>query len=170
MLGTFKRRRLFKKLNQLCEAHQPQGVRELNRIGFIVDLKLLNRPDYKESLMKAFGVKEEETEIIVLPLLKNAKSEPGGDRIFTTKQISVGGNVKAGSDAEDFLSDSFDLLVSYYVHTPPEVLLLSAAAKAKLKVGFAAEENFVNDLSVDINPEDVVEFAKEVKKYLPKLN
>ena len=70
----------------------------------------------------------------------------------------------------EFLSEEFDLLISYYDEENPFLMLLTHRSKAKFKVGFSAVDNRLNHFLLNIGLEDYKVFTSELFRYLKILN
>ena len=85
---------------------------------------------------------------------------------FDGKNLGWNANFKTGSKEQLFQEMEYDLLLNYFTNPVPELFILSASAKARLKVGFPLEEKRLNDLEIAVDPKNHQLFVKELKKYL----
>ncbi len=84
---------------------------------------------------------------------------------YNDKSFGVNGVVKSRS-LQEFIDKDYDVLISFYAENKIELNYVSAASKAKLKVGFAEVDNRINDLIIGATVNNPNLFIKELKKYL----
>ena len=71
---------------------------------------------------------------------------------------------------QEFIDSEFDALISYYKNDNLELNYATACSKAFFKIGLSNYDQNLNDFIIDINPNFVDIFGKELKKYLKGLN
>lgn len=169
MLGHLKSKIARKKYLRLQKEHRSKAITKLQKVGVIVDLDMFEKLSETQKLVQAFNTEGGMVEVIGFS--NNAKKREAFEGLtFKINQLTLSGDFKTESDAEKFQQKPYDLLVNYFVEASPQLLLLSAAAEANLRVGFPSESNPINDLNIDVMPSEISRFAAEVKKYLPLIN
>lgn len=88
---------------------------------------------------------------------------------FDSKVLNYRGEFNQ-KEINDFISDEFDLLISYYTVEKPFLLLLTHKSKAKFKVGFSTIDKRLNHLLINIAVENYKGFVQELFRYLKILN
>ncbi len=76
----------------------------------------------------------------------------------------------SNSEVKDFISQKFDLLISYYDTEKPALLLVTHSSRARFKVGFASIDKKLNHFMIDTAAENYQVFVGELFKYLKILN
>ena len=91
------------------------------------------------------------------------------DSYFEAKDFGWNGVIK-NLDLQEFIDSDFDALISYYKNDNLELNYATACSKAFFKIGLSNYDQNLNDFIIDINPNFVDIFGKELKKYLKGLN
>lgn len=144
---------------------------KLHRLGILVDAR--NKYDISliEEMANAIGVETKELQIMSFKDVKASIEGKDFSQInyFDDKMISFKGNVNS-KPLNDFIQDTFDVLINFYHEDHTVLNLVAASSKAKFKVGFTSVDNRINDLVIGtpINNTDL--FIHELKKYLKILN
>jgi hypothetical protein len=71
---------------------------------------------------------------------------------------------------KDFISEKFDLLISYYDVEKAILLTITHNSEAQFKVGFSAIDKRLNHLMINTNAENYKVFVHELFRYLRILN
>ncbi len=144
--------------------HRPKAVRQIDKLGVILDEEVLNKIAY-DQLKKAFSSLGKKVEIILF----SDKAEEG---VLSFKRSDLGwkGVFKPESAAAKFQQEQFDVLVNYFETPQPELILLGVSTSAKIKVGFSQQDKKLNDLQINVSATEVDLFIKELKKYLAIIN
>lgn len=165
MLQLFKNRYKRKQFEKDCCNHSPKSTDAVRNVGIIVTDSALNKDKWND-LKNRFKLGKAEVTLIGF-----GEERIGNDFYqFHKNQIDWKGRFKENSDAAKFSQNQFDVLINYYHEPMADLLLLSAATKAPLKIGFYHEQNPVNDLNIMLNPIEIDRFVEEVKKYLALIN
>ena len=72
-------------------------------------------------------------------------------------------------DLQEFIETDFDALISYYKKDNLELNYATACSKANFKIGLSNYDQNLNDFIIDINPNFIDIFGKELEKYLTGL-
>ncbi len=144
--------------------HRPKAVRQIDKLGVILDEKVLNKIAY-DQLEKAFSSLGKKVEMILF----SEKTEEG---VLNFKRSDLGwkGVFKPETAAAKFQQEQFDVLVNYFETPQPELILLGVSTSAKIKVGFSQQDKKLNDLQINVSATEVDLFIKELKKYLAIIN
>ena len=144
--------------------HRPKAVRQIDKLGVILDEKVLNKIAY-DQLKKAFSSLGKKVEMILF----SDKAEEG---VLSFKRSDLGwkGVFKPETAAAKFQQEQFDVLVNYFETPQPELILLGVSTSAKIKVGFSQQDKKLNDLQINVSATEVDLFIKELKKYLAIIN
>lgn len=89
--------------------------------------------------------------------------------IYSQSDLNWSGKIDT-INVEDFISESFDLLINYYEIEKVPLLAVSHLSKAKFKVGFSTVDNRLHHLIIETNIEKYDIFVSELFKYLKILN
>ena len=73
-------------------------------------------------------------------------------------------------DLQEFIEMEFDALISYYKKDNIELNYATACSRANFKIGLSNHNQNLNDIIIDINPNFIDIFGKELEKYLIGLN
>jgi len=114
------------------------------------------------------GIKEEDIKFIVYKN-KVKKNESFDCPVFSQKSLSWKGTLDE-KGLNDFVNESFDLLISYYDEEKAALLLTTHLSKASFKVGFASVDKRLNHFIINTNAENYKVFIEELFKYLKILN
>lgn len=144
--------------------HRPKAVRQIDKLGVIIDEKVLNKIAY-DQLKNAFSSLGKKVEMILF----SEKTEEG---VLSFKRSDLGwkGVFKSETAAAKFQQQQFDVLVNYFETPQPELILLGVSTSAKIKVGFSQQDKKLNDLQINVSATEVDLFIKELKKYLAIIN
>ena len=144
--------------------HRPKAVRQIDKLGVILDEKVLNKIAY-DQLKNAFSSLGKKVEMILF----SEKTEEG---VVSFKRSDLGwkGVFKPETAAAKFQQEQFDVLVNYFETPQPELILLGVSTSAKIKVGFSQQDKKLNDLQINVSATEVDLFIKELKKYLAIIN
>lgn len=168
MLKKIKNKIARKAFLHLQKNHFPEAINTFSSIGLIIDPTIFKNPEDTKKLIQSLKGTGSQVETIFIS--KNNLSRDEDILVFKDNQISWRGNLKSGSDADKFQRHKFDVLINYFNRASPHLLLLSAAVKAKLKIGLQTETNSLNDLNIVVNPNEIHKFVCEFKTYIPKIN
>ena len=138
------------------------------RVGLIVDESNFKEIAALKREIISNGISENNINIIVFRDVVNSKE------IYSEPTFGVNDlNFKSKFTQEpinEFISEEFDLLISYYDEVTPFLLLLTHRSKAKFKVGFSDVDNRLNHFLINIDLLDYKGFTSELFRYLKILN
>jgi len=140
-------------------------LQSLNTLAVLVDasqsidiisiVKLANELGVNPDRLKVMSFKEGQKEI----------EDDNNSAYFNEHSFGLGGEVKRKT-LNEFIQKEYDVLINFYAQDKLELNFVAAASKAKLKVGFAATDNRINDLVIGTPVVDTTLFIAELKKYL----
>ena len=90
------------------------------------------------------------------------------DSYFEKKDFGWNGLIN-NLDLQEFIDTEFDILISYYKKDNLELNYATACSKANFKVGLSNHNQNLNDIIIDISPNFIDIFGKELEKYLTGL-
>lgn len=154
-----------KSLNKsLFNEAQSGFVSEFKTVALLIEEAHLPKKTVIEDVLIANGITKNNLSVLVFKqeVKKEEKSE---FPFFGMIDLKLNGGFKEGSVTE-FINTKYDLLISYYDSENPVLLSVTKKSKAKFKVGFALENYFMNDLSVQTTLSDATSFSNELIKYL----
>ena len=164
MLQKFKRFSAKKPVEVFLKGNRPEEISG-DKVGIILDLDLMDREFSLGDFRKEMAFPYETFYPIVCSEQKPIPEKYSLEE-FDAKHLDWNATFEIGSKEQLFQETSFGLLLNYFVEPSPELLILSASVKARLKVGFPLEEKRLNDLEIKVDPKDYKLFALELKKYL----
>jgi len=168
-LNTIKSFLLNKTLKkQLCDVQQDRLKGAVKRVGLVVDESRFIETNALIQEIVFNGIEEENIEVIVYR--ETVKSnEVYSQPTFGLKDLNLKGEFTP-QVINDFISEEFDLLISYYDEEKPFLMFLTHNSKAKFKVGFSSIDNRLNHFSLNIPQVNYKGFAQELFRYLKILN
>ena len=172
MFKGFKNKSINKAIDsQIKKRKAFSGAIKLKKLAVLIDA----RNDFDiisvVKLADKLGVKPNQLKIMGLRDVKsnNSDENKSSASYFDEKAIGFTGNFKS-STLNDFVSESYDVLINFYSEDISQLNLVAAASKAKFKVGFANVDHRINDLVIGTAPNNIDLFINELKKYLKILN
>ncbi len=139
-------------------------VHKIKTVGIVVDHSFLNHMSKLKQNLVAYGIKEENIEIIVRN--SHTKLEEDNKQIVVNASTITWTGTFSNSAVQQFIEKKFDLLINYYDYQKPVLILLSSLSRANFKVGFSAIDKRVNNLIIDASAAEYSIFDKELFKYL----
>lgn len=172
MFKSLKSKSILKTIDsQIKKRVSYKGAIKLESLAVLIDawkdvdifsiVKLADKIGAKPKQLKILGFKD----------LKNTSEEDqaGQTTYFDEKMLNYTGGFKS-KNLNDFVNESFDVLINFYGEDHKIMNLVAASSKAKFKVGFASVDNRINDLVIGTPPSNTDLFISELKKYLKILN
>lgn len=169
ILKAFKEKSNKKYLNNLLSERKVDiNDSKLESLGVILNVDELADFELFRSLAKDLNVHPNRLKVIAYSA--NKKDEFNSwDLCFNPKDFGWNGNIK-NVELQAFLNTEFDALVSYYIHEDLELKLLTAASKARFKIGIMQSDTRLNDLIIKTEIKEFEVFSGELLKYLMILN
>lgn len=137
----------------------------INKIGCIIDTKL--DIDYYQihELIEKIGLKEKDIKIISFS--DTNFNDPFSKMRISKESVNFYGNI-VSTDANEFISYNYDLLINYFGDN--EILtLISSKVNAKFRIGFDNSNKDINDIIFSNIFNNFAKFSNELIKYLEKI-
>ena len=165
----FKDRSNKKFINKALEnrASSVNG-NKIQTIGIILNIGEFKDYDGLIDIFQNYGINENKIKFIAY-VSKNDMKLNHWDSYFESKDFGWHGSIN-NLDLKDFIEMKFDALISYYKKDNLELNYATACSKANFKIGLSNKNQNLNDIIIDINPNFIDIFGKELKKYLVGLN
>jgi hypothetical protein len=141
---------------------------KIESVGIILNYDEYNNYDSIRLIFKDLGLKDNRIKFIAF--IDDEKSTPNGwDSFFNPKNFGWKGKI-TNVDLEEFISTKFDALISYYKEDQLELNLVTALSQANFKIGISNRDERLFDFILNIEPQHIQVFQKELVKYLKRLN
>lgn len=137
----------------------------INKVGCIIDTNL--DVDYYQilELIEEIGLKEKD--IKTISFSDTNFNDPFSKMRISKDSISFYGNI-VSSDANEFISYDYDLLINYFGNNKI-LTLISSKVNAKFRVGFDNSNKDINDIIFSNIFNNFAKFSNELVKYLKKI-
>lgn len=168
-LKRFKEKSIQKYYNGVLQAPR-SSIREkkIESVGIILNYDEYNNYDQLRLILKDIGLKDNRIKFI--SFIDSEENAPNSwDSYFWPKNFGWNGKI-SNIDLEEFINANFDALISYYKEDHIELNLVTAMSKANFKIGISNTEERLNDFILNIDPQHIDVFHKELVKYLKRLN
>ena len=172
MFKGFKNKSITKAVESHLKKRQVYSKQvQLNKLAVLIDARYDIDIVSVMKLSSKLGVKPKNVKIIGLKHTKAYKEgqDTESASYFNESQFSYAGGFKS-KVLNDFVDESYDVLINFYPNNIPYLNLVAAASQAKFKVGFSGVDNRINDLVIGTAPDNTDLFISELKKYLKILN
>lgn len=137
-------------------------------VGVIFNYDEFKNYDEIRSIFKSIGINDNRVKFIAF--IDDEKSRPNGwDAYFYPENFGWKGKIE-GVDLVDFVQEPFDVLISYYKNDNLELNMATALSKANFKIGISNNDQRLYDFIIDIDPNQIKVFKKELVKYLKVFN
>tara|TARA_Y100000991_G_scaffold33643_1_gene21907 strand:- start:6662 stop:7183 length:522 start_codon:yes stop_codon:yes gene_type:complete len=165
----FKNRSIRKFIKNALENRSSNiNKHKIQNVGIILNIGEYKNYDKLRDIFKSFGVNENKIKFISF-ISENDTKLNHWDSYFQTKDFGWNGVIK-NLDLKEFIDTEFDALISYYKRDNLELNYATACSKANFKIGLSNCNQNLHDFIIDINPNFIDIFGKELKKYLTGLN
>ena len=169
ILKGFKEKSNKKYFNKLLVKRTVSSIsKPIGSLGVILNIDEFSNLESIKSLSEFFNINPNKFQFITYTTV-NENSEAVDYPCYSEKDIGWSGKIK-NAELEAFLNTPFDALISYYFTDLLDLKVLTAASKADFKIGVLQEEQRLNDLIINVNPEAIEVFKTELLKYLRILN
>ncbi len=170
MFFNYIKELLTKKIvkNSLLNVKLSSSDISIKTVGIIFDESYFyEKEDLVKELVKN-GILEENIKVLVFKD-KVKKKEVFDYPVFSYTDLTWNGRIEK-KEVNDFVAETFDLLINYYDTEKSALLLVSHLSKASFKVGFSVVDKRLNHFMIDTNAENYKVFIDELFKYLRILN
>lgn len=164
-LDFFRDRSLKRNLEVAVASYAgPTPSFGIKRLGLLIDATQVKQ---LEGVMGMASQLRANSQVTTLCYVHSVRKGFHAISTFDKKALDWKGNFKKGGEVEYFMSQTFDLLISYYATDNLLLRYLTAISTAHFKVGFPIEGvRQLNDLVIDTPLDDVGGFATELINYL----
>ena len=164
----FKDRSNKKFINKALESRlNSVSDSKIQTVGIILNIGEFKDYDKLRLIFQNYGVNENKIKFIAF-LSENDAKLNHWDSYFEKKDFGWNGLIN-NLDLRQFIDTEFDILISYYKMDNLELNYATACSKANFKVGLSNYNQKLNDIIIDISPNFIDIFGKELEKYLTGL-
>jgi len=140
----------------------------IQTVGLLIDESYFFEKEALVEELKAHGILEKNIKLVVYRD-KLRKNESYSQPTFSIKHLNWKAEI-TNPEVNDFINESFDLLISYYDVEKAILLNITHNSKALFKVGFSSVDKRLNHLMIKTNAENYTVFVHELFRYLKILN
>lgn len=140
----------------------------IKTVGLMIDESYFFEKEALVQELIANGIVESNIKVIVYSD-KLKKNEVYLQPTFNIKHLNWKSEI-TNPAVNDFINESFDLLISYYDVEKAILLNITHNSKALFKVGFSSVDKRLNHLMINTNAENYKVFVHELFRYLKILN
>nr|WP_315178687.1 hypothetical protein [uncultured Flavobacterium sp.] len=145
-----------------------ESVNVVKTIGLLVDATRFAETELLIQQLIANGIAPENiTTIVYRDKLK--KTVERAYPVFNSGDLNWNGEISS-TDVNDFVTEKFDLLISYYDIEKAILLKITHISKAQFKVGFSSIDKRLNHFMIKTDVDNYTLFVSELFKYLKILN
>ena len=164
----FKDRSNKKFINKALESRSSLvSDSKIQTVGIILNIGEFKDYDKLRLIFQNYGVNENKIKFIAF-LSENDTKLNNWDSYFEKKDFGWNGLIN-NLDLQEFIDTEFDVLISYYKRDNLELNYATACSKANFKGGLSNHNQNLNDIIIDISPNFIDIFGKELEKYLTGL-
>ena len=165
----FKDRSNKKFINKAIENRLSSvNSNKIQTVGIILNIGEFKDYDKLRDIFKNYGINENKIKFIAF-LSENDTKLNHWDSYFESKDFGWNGLIN-NLDLQEFIEMEFDALISYYKKDNIELNYATACSRANFKIGLSNHNQNLNDIIIDINPNFIDIFGKELEKYFTGLN
>lgn len=140
----------------------------IQTVGLLIDESYFFEKEALVEELKTYGILEKNIKLVVYRD-KLRKNESYSQPTFSIKHLNWKSEI-TNPEVNDFINESFDLLISYYDVEKAILLNITHNSKALFKVGFSSVDKRLNHLMIKTNAENYTVFVHELFRYLKILN
>ena len=157
-----------KKVRQSLQSTPKNNVEHhlnrINKVALIVDEKSGFNVKHFNALKDQLKLNETAISILTIKTKCPKDTEPE-DFTFCVNKVNWFGRVKSDS-YHSFIANDYDLMIDYVSSTSKYIQLIISSIKAPLKVGFAQNNSYFYNIILNIKPDNIEAFHKELIRYL----
>ena len=154
--------------NNLHNVKTSSSIASIQTVGLLIDESYFFEKEALVNDLKANGILESNIKIIVYKD-KWKKNEVYSRPTFGIKHLNWNAQIN-NPEVNDFITEKFDLLISYYDVEKAFLIKITHSSKALFKVGFSSVDKRLNHLIINTNAENHTVFVHELFRYLKILN
>ena len=145
-----------------------ESVNVVKTIGLLVDTTRFLETELLIKQLTANGITPENITTIVY-VDKFKKTQERTSLVFNSGDLKWNGEISS-PEVNDFITQKFDLLISYYDIEKAILLKITHNSKAQFKVGFSSIDKRLNHFMIKTDVDNYTLFVSELFKYLKILN
>jgi hypothetical protein len=150
MLKFFQKKQIQKKIDAFLKNRDNSHLNDsVFTMAFLVDEDVFQDFDKLLEVPKEMGLKDNDVKIFTFINVKKKTPSLRQNQI-NNKEFSWKGIIR-NQNANDFLNQSFDVLIAFYKDESEYLDLMLAKSKAKFKVGFVGVDSRMLDLIIDVD-------------------
>lgn len=154
--------------NNLQNVKSISSAVSIQTVGLLIDESYFFEKEALVEELKAQGILENNIKLVVYKdKLRKNQSYP--QPTVSIKHLNWKAEI-TNPTVNDFINESFDLLISYYDVEKAILLNITHNSKALFKVGFSSVDKRLNHLMINTNAENYKVFVHELFRYLKILN
>ena len=165
IINEFRQRFLEKKIQESVNALKSSSrklQKPIKTIGCIVDTSL--DLDYSDILNLAFEIGLKEKDFKIISFSNSIYNDPFCEMRISEKSANFYGKITS-ADADEFISQNYDMLINYFGDNKI-LTLLSSKTNAKIRIGFDASNQNINDIIFNDIFNNFKKFKEQLLKYL----
>lgn len=163
---TFSAKRVLKKSS--LNVNSPISSTPIQTVGVLVDETSFDKKEQLIHLLITNGFKSENISVLAYKT-KYKNKEKINYPHYSKKDVTWLGAIE-NTQAKEFKSMNFDLLISYYDEKKTPLQIVTHKSMADFKVGFSSSDKRFNHFMIDTEIENYTVFVEELFKYLRILN
>ncbi len=157
-----------KKIKKLISREQSLQVKELskiNKVAILIDDTATFDDHQFKILKKMTPLKSDSFSMLAITHQKADDQKPRNHYILRINEINMFGAIKSDG-FQEFIKEDYDLLIDYTDETERITRLVVAQIKAKLKAGFGSNSHEFYNIILNVKPDNVEAFNRELIRYL----
>ena len=163
---NFSAKRIVKKSS--LNVNSSISNKPIQTVGVLIDETYFDKKEALIQLLVENGINPEKISVLAYKT-KYKKKENISYPHYSKKDITWLGTIE-NKDAKEFISNQFDLLISYFEEKKTPLQIVTHKSLADFKVGFASSDKRLNHFMIDTEVENYTVFVDELFKYLRILN
>ncbi|MBD09251.1 MAG: hypothetical protein CMC68_00630 [Flavobacteriaceae bacterium] len=165
ILKAFKEKSIQKYVNNLlAERKASVNNDKVHTVAVLLNASEFHEFEVFRVYFKELGLNSPKNNIVAFTLDDKLDHNKWNTH-YSPKDFGWKGKVN-NQDLEDFLNEPYDLLICYFKNETLLLDYMTAASKAKFKVGISNYDERLYDLIIDVELKDINIFKQELKKYL----
>ena len=151
--------------NEMAKLRQRaiQKPKMMRRVGVLMDVDCGVKTITLQKHLSDIGLAQEKITFLHYAPATDKTPEEETD-IFGTHDFNLVGY--PDKKIQDFCDKDFDLLINYFITTRPALSLVSAQTKSRIRVGFQAVDQRLNDLIFSVPENQPRLFCQQMDTYL----
>ena len=147
---TFSAKRVLKKSS--LNVNSSISNKPIQTVGVLIDETYFDKKEALIQLLVENGINPEKISVLAYKT-KYKKKENISYPHYSKKDITWLGTIE-NKDAKEFISNQFDLLISYFEEKKTPLQIVTHKSLADFKVGFASSDKRLNHFMIDTEVEN----------------